>query len=672
MFRIKRLYIYVLQTFVPVFFMTFAICLFIILMQFVWKYVEDLVGKGLEPTVIAELFTYAALTLVPMALPLAILLASLMAFGNLGERYELLAIKAAGISLLKTMRPLIVLVGFISLGAFFFQDDVIPKVQVKFRALMISIRQKSPELDIPENTFYSGIDDYNLFVKTKDKETGMLYNVMIYDVSKGFDNMAVIVCDSGKLKMSSNKDYLLLNLYNGQQFSNFQQSGMVGRQATRNNQFVPYMRENFKERELVMPFDANFSRVDESSMEGTQIAKNISELRLTIDSLTTVIHAMDTTDRKVILKTTYLSYRSREEKKDSNDVAIAKVLPEAYNFDSVMSTLSQQDKVSVYSEAMMRAENNKNDLMFRSLAKVDTRRKLRQHDVELQGKFSLSFACLVFFFIGAPLGAIIRKGGLGMPVVISVAMFIFYYIINNIGYKMARDGVWEVWQGVWLSSFVLFPLGVFITYKAVNDSALFNPEAYGRYFRKLFFIRKPRKMTESDQEAVFNKIPELSDISLEPSILKGLEVMDSDNLREIVENNKGYSYDRDTRLGALSILKSRGADINSIVDQQNSEYSKANMGFFNSSVILSVIAYLALALVYLLKLGTFIEIFGIIYLVLYLRSVVYYFNFYGKVNKKTRIINVIIAILLLLAFPVTYLFLRKRMINYIKKAQIIF
>lgn len=494
MLRIKRLYLYILQTFVPVFFMTFAICLFIILMQFLWKYVEDLVGKGLDTHVLAELFLYAALTLVPMALPLAILLASLMSFGNLGERYELLAIKAAGISLLRAMRPLIILMILICIGAFFFQNDIIPKINVKFRTLMISVKQKSPELDIPEGSFYSGIDNYNIYVKTKDKETGTLRDVMIYDVSKGFDNMAVIVCDSAKMKMSSNKDYLQLNLYNGQQFANFKQSGLGDRATVRNDKFVPYSRENFKEKEVIIPFDANFNRMDEASMDGTQIAKNVSQLRASVDSLTIIVDSLNVNDRKVMLKYTYLSYRNNYQ------IDTTKVqednLDYSYSLDSVLNSLSPSEKVSVYSEAMSRAEANKNDFMFRSISKIDTQKKIRQHNVELQRKFTLSFACLIFFFIGAPLGAIIRKGGLGMPVVVSVILFIIYYIIDNLGYKMARDGVWDVWQGVWLSSFILFPLGVFITYKAINDSALFNADAYRNYYVKVFGDRSLMTLNE--------------------------------------------------------------------------------------------------------------------------------------------------------------------------------
>lgn len=493
MLRIKRLYLYILQTFVPVFFMTFAICLFIILMQFLWKYVEDLVGKGLETHVLAELFSYAALSLVPMALPLAILLASLMTFGTLGERFELTAIKAAGISLLKAMRPLIILIAAICIGAFYFQNDVIPRVNVKFRTLMISIKQKSPELQIPENTFSSDIDNYNLFVKEKDKETGMLRDVMIYDVSKGFDNMAVIVCDSAKMKMASNKDYLTLTLFHGQQFSNLKQSGFRDNMPA-SSEFVPYTREIFKEKKVVIPFDANFNRMDESAMEGTQLAKNVTQLKSSIDSLSKIVDSLNVTDRKIMVKYAYVSSRNNTGQDSVKSIHKQTVLP--ISFDSILASLSIQEKQRVYTDAFSLADNSKNDLLFRSFAKIDLQKKIRGHNVELQKKFTLSFACLVFFFIGAPLGAIIRKGGLGMPVVISVILFIIYYIIDNVGYKMARDGVWPVWQGVWLSSFILFPLGGFITYKAINDSALFNADAYRNYYIRFFGERSVMTATQ--------------------------------------------------------------------------------------------------------------------------------------------------------------------------------
>ncbi|MFV0468487.1 MAG: LptF/LptG family permease [Dysgonomonas sp.] len=486
MLGIKRIYIYLLKNFIPVFVMTFGICLFLVLMQFLWKYVEDLVGKGLDTSVIAELFLYAALNLVPLALPLAILLTSLMTFGSMGENFELLATKAAGISLIKTMRPLIVLVGLISIGAFFFQNDAVPRVQVKFFTLLRSVKMKSPELEIPESSFYNEINNYSLYVKTKNKETGMLYDVMIYDTSKGFNNMAVIVCDSAKMESAATKDYLKLTLFHGQQFANFNQS--TNRVAAP-SKFVPYSRENFRKKEIIITFDANFNRLDESAMEGSQASKNIQELKLSIDSITHEVDSLNFQDRKYILEYGYLAYRTEDIKNKEREITPLPVQKyngsKALDMDTLLASYSLQDQAGIFNGAISQVDNNKSDYLIRSGFKMQTQKNMRLHMTELHRKFTLSFACLIFFFIGAPLGAIIRKGGLGMPVVISVILFIIYYIIDNVGYKMARDGVWGIWQGVWLSSFVLFPLGVFFTYKANNDSALFNPDAYRKFIQKI-------------------------------------------------------------------------------------------------------------------------------------------------------------------------------------------
>jgi len=460
--------------------MTLAICMFILLMQFVWKYVEDLVGKGLDTFILAELFVYAFLSVIPLGLPLAILLASLMTFGNLGENFELTAMKSAGISLLKTMLPLIIVIFFISIGAFFFQNEAMPKINVKITTLMRSIKLKSPELDIPEGSFYNEIDNYNLYVQSKNKENGMMYDVKIYDISQGFNDMRVIICDSAKMRMSSTKDYLLMTLYRGQQFSNV--PGSVNR-STSNSSFVSYSRENFREKEIVISFDANFNRMDESSLSGNQIAKNITELRTTIDSLTHEIDSVNIVDRKALINYTYGLLELTDGGVVENPVITSK---HTLNIDSVINSLNLADKMNLFSGTATQVEMNKSDLMYRSMNKTDMNNKIRHHDVELQRKFTLSFACLIFFFIGAPLGAIIRKGGLGMPVVVSVILFIIYYIFDNVGRKMARDGVWEVWQGVWLSSFILFPLGVFLTYKAINDSALFNMDAYRNFYNRYF------------------------------------------------------------------------------------------------------------------------------------------------------------------------------------------
>ena len=473
-----------LRSFLPLFLMTFFICLFIVLMQFLWRYIDDLVGKGLEMHVIGELFFYAALTMVPMALPLAILLASLMTFGNLGERFELTAMKASGISLMKVMRPLIVFIALVAIGAFFFQNYVLPVAQAKMWTLLYSVRQKSPELEIPEGVFYDQIPGYNFYVEEKDRESGTLFDMMIYDVSRGFENARIILADSGHLKLADDKEHLFLQLHSGEQFENLRENSAGG-----NSQNQPYRRESFKLKEILLKFDANFNRMDESGMRNQYVGKNISQLRATIDSVTLRVDSIGAGYARDIKERDYMRVPYwRERVVDGNRVK-RNNQPVAMEAPLDMDSLFYKEKpamvASYLSQALLKAQRVKQDYEFKSYAMDADRETIRRHGIEMQKKFTLSFACLIFFFIGAPLGAIIRKGGLGTPLVISVILFIIYYIIDNTGYKMARDGKLEVWMGMWLSSAILLPLGVFFTYKAMKDSAVFDLDAYKNVVRRL-------------------------------------------------------------------------------------------------------------------------------------------------------------------------------------------
>ena len=529
-FHIKRLYGYILTTFIPLFLMTFAICLFLVLMQFLWKYVEDMVGKGLGLDVIGEMFFYAALNLIPMALPLAILLASLMVFGNMGENLELLAIKSAGIPLLRIMKPLIILIFFISVGAFFFQNNAIPKIQTKFYSLLISIRQASPELDVPESVFYKEIEGYNLYVERKDQKTGMLYDVLIYDVASGFNNMAVIVCDSAEMSSTEDKTMLIFTMYSGQQFQNFKQGAGSRRQVD----FVPYARENFDVKTMMIPYDANFNRMGEEVIEGSStsnyVSKNLSELGASIDSMTMIMDSVNTVDRKLMKNYYYLTFRNSYPS-DRKDSLIAAAIPADVIVprpDTLLQSKELQEQSNILQSAFSKAENNSNEFLFKSLNKTTTQKTINRHWVEWHRKFTIPFTCLIFFFIGAPLGSIVRKGGLGTPIVISVVLFIIYYIVDNVGYKMTRDGVWEHWFGMWFSSFILLPIGVFLTHKAMNDSVIMNADTYREFFKKLFFVRDKRKYP-----------------------LKSV-IIDRPDYSEIVDSLSGLSEDIDRYLATYS------------------------------------------------------------------------------------------------------------------------
>lgn len=515
MIRVKRLYRYMLRSYVPLLLMTFFICLFIVLMQFLWRYIDDLVGKGLSIDVIGELFFYAALTMVPMALPLAILLASLMIFGNLGEKFELTAMKASGISLLKVMSPLIILISFIAVGAFFFQNNVLPVAQTKMWTLLYSMRQKSPELEIPEGVFYTQIPGYNFYVESKDRDSGTLFNLMIYDVSRGFDNARVILADSGHLKSADDKAHLFLQLYNGEQFENLRENGAYSQSSQ------PYRSENFDLKEILLAFDANFTRMDEAGMRNQYVGKNMTQLQATIDSVGLRVDSIGAVYAKEIKERPYINVTPVSTRL-VNGKAVEEVrIPypaasvRSYNIDSVFYADLHRTR-NYLTSAIRRVQTIKQEYEFRSFVMEEDRATIRRHGIEMHRKFTLSFACLVFFFIGAPLGAIIRKGGIGTPLVISVLLFIFYYIIDNTGFKFARDGKTAVWEGVWLSSFVLLPLGVFLTYKAMRDSAVLNGDAYKNFFRRLRGLQ--RRELELKQYAMEDVTPARAMASLRPML----------------------------------------------------------------------------------------------------------------------------------------------------------
>jgi hypothetical protein len=485
MLRIKKLDIFILKSFCMLFMGTFFICLFIFMMQFLWKYVDEMVGKGLEMNVLAQFFFYSALTLVPASLPLAILLAALITFGNFGERFELLAMKAAGISLLKIMRPLIIFISIICCVSFYFQNVIGPKAQTKLWTLLVSMKQKSPEVDIPEGVFYDEIDGYNLYVKHKNRKTGMLYDVLIYNFEKGFENAQIIKSDSGRLEMTADKQHLYLHLYSGEQFENLKSQSM-------NQKNVPYRREAFVEKHAIIEFNSDFNMVDAGFMSNQSNSKDMKMLQAGIDSMKVQNDSIGRTYYKEAMASTYKATSNTLSKADT--IKIESATLGSYDVDSLFNVATLMQKQEIMSTAVSRAESAASDWSFKGFNISQTENSLRRHMTSWHEKLTLSLACLIFFFIGAPLGGIIRKGGLGMPVVVSVLIFIIYYIINNTGYKMARDGKWIVWMGMWTSTAVLAPLGAFLTYKSNNDSVVLNADAYINWFKKIAGIRSVRHL----------------------------------------------------------------------------------------------------------------------------------------------------------------------------------
>ena len=488
---LKKLDIFILKGYLQLFAGTFFICLFIFLMQFIWKFVDDLVGKGLTWDVLAKFFWYCSLTLIPLSVPLAVLLACLISYGNFGERFELLAMKASGIPLIRILMPVLILVALICAGSFYFQNKISPEANKQLYTLLWSMRQKSPELDIPEGIFYSDIPGYNLYVERKDAETGMLYGVMIYTNTESYEDTQIVIADSGRLQSTADKTHLKLTLYDGERFKNMDnQSGAMLRAN------IPYMRESFIEEIDYIAFNTQFNLWDANLFAGNAQAKNLGEIYRGIDSIRSrtdsIGHSIyDNAQR------TYLARMLTPGRKDS--AKIVKEAAEIAPFDSLFAQLRDDQKSSAWKNAFSRAETMRAECEFRSSCyTADLNTQLRRHLMESQKKYTLSLSCLLFFFIGAPLGAIIRKGGLGIPVVVSVLFFIFYYIINVAGENNAKVGAWDAYFGEWLSSMVLLPIGGWLTYKANSDSVVFDMEGYKKFFMKLFGLRISRKLSRKE------------------------------------------------------------------------------------------------------------------------------------------------------------------------------
>ncbi len=489
MLRVKKLDKFIARQFGLLFVGTFFICQFILMMQFLWKYVDELIGKGLSMEVLAQFFWYMSLMLVPQALPLAILLSSLITFGNLGESSELTAIKAAGISLMQAFRSLIVLVVFISFGSFYFQNVIGPNANMSFSRLLLSMKQKSPELEIPEGVFYDGIPGCNLYVQEKDLKTGKLYGVMIYKMTDSYEDAAIILADSGMLQSTAEKKHLLLTLYSGEWFENMK-SQQVVRGAG-----VPYRRETFVSKKILLDFDSDFDLADAGALSNNAKGKSVMQISLDIDSLN---HVYDSVGRVFYKDARMRYYTSTGISKADSLRAVKMAATRTYSFDSIYGRMAADAKLEAVNTALGRVRTEMSDLDFKGMLTADGDKLIRQHKIEAINKFSVALQCLLFFFIGAPLGAIIRKGGLGVPVIISVLVFIVFFIFDNSGYRMARGGMWTIWFGKTIALAVLTPLAVFFTYKANNDSVVFNIDFYRNLFMKLLGLRIKRAVYRKD------------------------------------------------------------------------------------------------------------------------------------------------------------------------------
>ena len=488
-FRIKKLDIFIAKQFGLLFFATFFICQFVLMMQFLWRYVDELIGKGLSLEVMAQFFWYMGLMLMPQAFPLAILLSSLIAFGNLGESSELTAIKAAGISLLQAMRSLIVIVAGIALMSFFFQEIIAPKAFISFRQLLISMKQKNPEVEIPEGIFYDGIPGSNLYVQKKDMESGTLYGIMIYRMNGGYEDAAVILADSGRIQATAEKKHMLLTLYSGEWFENMRQSG-INVEAS-----VPYRRETFSTKRIVLDFDSGFDMTEAGWIATDARAKSMGKILHDMDSIR---EFNDSVGHQYFRDASRSSLFRPELSKEDSSMVAKSAEKNSLNLDSLYEKLPVDVKQTVTSSAAQDAKVAMGELEYKVEYSDMLNREERSHQMEAINKVTLSLSCLIFFFIGAPLGAIIRKGGLGVPVIISVLVFIVFYILDNTGMKMARDDNWTVWFGKLLGTAVLSPIAIFFTYKANNDSVVFNIDLYKQLLIRMLGLRTKRYITRKE------------------------------------------------------------------------------------------------------------------------------------------------------------------------------
>lgn len=500
---IKKLDKFILNKFLLTFAAAFMISLFVFMMQFTWRYVDELIGKGLSLDILVQFFWYMGLSLVPTALPLAVLLASLITFGNMGEQLELLAMKAAGVPLIRIMRPILVVACLLCGVSFYFQNHASPKAQIEMNTLLFSMKQSSPAVEIPEGMFYSGVPNVNLYVQKKNAETGMLYQIIIYKTDQGFDRAQIVLADSGRMEVTADKMHLKLDLWNGEQFENLQAQNISSLQSG-----VPYDRETFDYKQFIIDFDSNFSMMDQQLLTNMPQSKNMLQIEQSVDS---VSHRMDSVGSDYYRDTrrTHINL-PRLAKNDSIRLKkeLSKPIPA---FDSLVAALPIAHHNSAVQQASNKVKSLAVDLEWKSAVTTEGDRFIRRHWIEWHQKITLSLACIFFFLVGAPLGAIIRKGGLGMPTVVSVLIFIFYYIVNTSGMKLARDGSWSIVFGMWISSAILLPFGVFITYKANKDSVVFNLEAYTSRLRRMFGLRSRRHIFRKEviiDDPCYDTLPE--------------------------------------------------------------------------------------------------------------------------------------------------------------------
>lgn len=500
---VKKIYTYVLKSYLGPFVLTFFIALFVLLMQFLWKYVDDLVGKGLEWYVVGQLLFYASATFVPMALPLAILLSSLMTFGNLGEQYELVAMKAAGISVWKVMRPLVIFSIALSLLAFVFSENVLPVANLKFRSLLYDVRQQKLAFNINEGVFYHGIDNYVIRVGEKGRDGRTIRDVKIYDHTDRFGNIKVTTAKSGYMELSPDQQSIIFTLFDGYNYTD-----IVTERNYRDNR--PFERTAFAQQRLKFDLsEFDLTRTQEDLFKSHFSMLNIGQLKYFIDSLDTKLgegkarysqsfvrrlnHFSSLDTSKMIQPNERNQMIEQPEHELSADTAQIESDTTHLKWP-LMRNFSRQEKAAILDIALTTTRSARDNIKFNKENFESQAEHIRRHYQAWHKKYTLSFACLILFFIGAPMGTIIRKGGLGLPVVVSILFFVAYHITSISGEKAARVGDLGMFTGMWLSSILMFPIGLFLTFKATTDAPLLDSESWRKMLIRITRRFKAKKV----------------------------------------------------------------------------------------------------------------------------------------------------------------------------------
>lgn len=479
--EVKRLDKFVLKSFIGPLILTFFIVLIILILQFLWMYVDDLAGKGLEFKVLAELLFNFSLSFVPMALPLAILLASLMTFGNMGEYSELTALKSSGIPLKRIIMPLIILVAVISVISFFFSNNVLPYANRQARTLLYDIRQKRPDINLQAGTFNNDIDGFSIKVTSKEPVSNRLDKIFIYDHRENLGNTFVTYADSGYMKVTPDETAMEMILYNGYSYKE-----MTDKSEGPASKKYPFRKDTFKEQILVVSLSGfDLERTEIDLFKSNSSMKNIRQLTHDIDSLNKRYTSRVNNHLKEFNETFLYTVRSSIGKIILPGQTASISAGPGFNVRAVYDSLTAQEKRIVLSKALSQIRQGSSYVTTQNKTLHNDVKFIKGYEISWNEKFTMSFACIVFFLIGAPLGAIIRKGGLGTPAVISVLFFVIWYVVSITGKKLAEEDLIPTFAGMWASSYILLPIGIFLTYKASTDSVIMNIDTYLVFFRKI-------------------------------------------------------------------------------------------------------------------------------------------------------------------------------------------